>query len=347
MTKAILAEDLDNILDHTRGFWDQMRGERIFITGGTGFFGHWLLESFLWANQALGLNARAVVLTRHPQNFIDRSPHLALADSITLLQGDVRNFDFPAGAFSFLMHAATSADANENLNAPLEMLDTIVGGTRRVLDFASGCGAYKFLLTSSGAVYGTQPAELTHIPESFLGAPDPLNQISTYGEGKRLAEHLCEIYSKKISSQIKIARCFAFVGPHLPLDRHFAIGNFIRDGLRGGPIIVRGDGTPHRSYLYSADLAIWLWTILFQGKSLKPYNVGSDESHSIKEIASQVAGQFSWPISIDVQKKPVRGAMVDRYVPEISRITNELGVSITVSLQESIKKTIAYNFNGL
>lgn len=338
-----LASDLNHVLDHTRELWEQIRGERLFITGGTGFFGCWLLESFLWANERLKLGARATILTRHPDAFVAKTPHLALADSVTLLEGDIRTFAFPAGTFSHVIHAATEASAKLNTKNPLRMLDTIADGTRRTLDFASQCGAKNFLLTSSGAVYGKQPADMTHIPEDYPGAPDPLDPKSAYGQGKRLAEHLCAQYARADGLQPKIARCFAFVGPYLPLDIHFAIGNFIRDGLKGGPIIVQGDGTPHRSYLYAADLAIWLWTILFYGQSLHPYNVGSDESISIEEVAERVAGHFIPPIIVQVNDQSTLGKPIEQYVPSTKRAEIEINLHSFFGLNESIKQTVAWH----
>ena len=337
-----LALDLEHILNHTQPYWDELRGERLFLTGGTGFFGCWLLESFLWANTRLNLNSRITVLTRDPQAFISKAPHLALNNAVTLVEGDVRDFAYPDGVFPFVIHAATESSAKLNAENPILMLDTITAGTRHTLDFALAHGTQKFLLTSSGAVYGKQPPELPNIPEDYPGAPNPLDPKSSYGQGKRLAEHLCALYGQNSHIQIKIARCFAFVGPYLPLDAHFAIGNFIRDGLKGGPIFVQGDGTPLRSYLYAADLTIWLWTILFNGQHLRPYNVGSKIALSIEELARLVAGQFSSKPPVKILIPPNPQKLRESYVPSIQRATTGLGLKQLIPLPLGIQKTINY-----
>jgi nucleoside-diphosphate-sugar epimerase len=319
-----------------------MRNQRIFITGGTGFFGCWLVESFVHINSALNLNAHATILTRNPVGFAAKCPHLAADPAITLLSGDVRDFTFPEGDFRFVIHAATDASARQAAEAPLDMLTTILAGTQRTLEFAASHGTCRFLLTSSGAVYGKQPCDITHLPESYTGAPDPLDPASVYSEGKRASELMCALFHKTAGIECAIARCWAFSGPHLPLDAHFAIGNFIGDVLAGRPIRIAGDGTPRRSYLYAADLAIWLWTMLFRAPSLIPINVGSSHDVSILELAKTVAAVLNPEAEMQVASQPLPGAAPLRYVPAVDRAKQLLGLKETVDLQESIRRTAAW-----
>lgn len=340
--RSLPAEDLSLILDRTAPLWAEVRGQSIFLTGGTGFFGCWLVESFCHINRELGLNASVTVLTRNPRAFAAKCPHLSGDPAVTLHEGDVRTFAFPQREFSHVIHAATDTDARAAANAPLEMLSTIVAGTERVLQFAAACDARKFLLTSSGAIYGKQPPTMTHVPETWLGGPDSLAPENVYAEGKRAAELLCALVHQSSSLECKIARCWAFCGPHLPLDQHFAIGNFIGDVLAGRPIRIQGDGTPRRSYLYAADLAIWLWTILFRAPALVPINVGSDHDVSILELAQTVAATLNPATEILVARQPVPGAPPLRYVPSIDRAREMLDLREITPLEEGIRRTTAW-----
>jgi nucleoside-diphosphate-sugar epimerase len=332
-------DDLEHILVHTRDLWSELNDRRIFITGGTGFFGCWLLESLIFAIDRLNLNTQAVILTRDIATFQLKSPHLAEHPAINLHQGDVRDFAFPDGEFSHVIHGATAASASLNSNDPLLMIDTIVTGTKHTLEFAKQKSVGKFLLTSSGAVYGRQPAEISHVSENYVGAPDPMNPDNAYGEAKRLAELLCAIASHNSALETKIARCFAFVGPHLPLDTHFAIGNFIRDGIQRKSIHIRGDGTPYRSYLYAADLTIWLWTILFKGKSCQPYNVGSDVAITIGELGKLVTEVIGGAREVIIDRQSIPGKAAEQYVPAIQTALLDLQLQPYIDLPTSIKKT--------
>ncbi len=342
-----LAADLDHVVEHIHPFVEELRGARIFITGGTGFVGCWMLESFAWANERLNLGAQAMVLTRNPEAFHKKAPHLASRADIRFHRGDVRDFEFPSGQFSHVIHAAAEASAKLCEEDPVLMLDTLVTGTTRTLDFSAQCGARKFLLTSSGAVYGKQPADLVRVPEDYLGAPDVLLPQSAYGEGKRLNELACVLRLRggreKARIETKIARCFAFVGPYSPLNAHFAIGNFIRDALAGGPIMVKGDGTPYRSYLYAADLAIWLWRILLQGKSGRPYNVGSPNQLTIAEVAAAVSHALPGNVPVSIAQKPAPGQSPHRYVPDTARAERELGLREWVGLDDAIRRTARWH----
>jgi len=340
--KPIATRDLAHIFSFTRPVWERARGKRIFLTGATGFFGAWLLESLAYCDRELELGASATVLCRNPGAAVARLPHLARETSIRFVAGDVRSFDFPDQNYDFVIHAAAASSGAEAAQ-PLNLLTTLVSGTERVLEFAKAQNPEAFLFVSSGAVYGPQPENLSHIPETYRGGPDWLDPNAAYAEGKRVAEQMCSLYASNAETQFSIARCFAFVGPHLPLDRHFAIGNFIGDALAGKNISIRGDGTPMRSYLYAADLAIWLWTtLLSENKSNanpRVFNVGSGNAISIRDLATTVVGELNPSLDVEIAAKPAAGAPLQQYVPDVTEAETLLGLRQTIGLREAIKRT--------
>ena len=346
-----LAEDLDRILAQLGPLWEGLRGARIFLTGGTGFVGSWLLESLLWANDKLGLDVRVWLLTRDYQAWSRKWPHLAYSLFVTHQEGDVRDFDFHKGrwdgsGFSHVIHAAAPTGGQVSVR---EVFSTIIEGTQRVLQFARLSGASKVLFVSSGAVYGRQPVGVSHLPDDHAGGPDPLDPGSVYGEAKRAAEVLCALAIQEHGLHVTIARPFALLGPYLPLDAHYAAGNFIRDALAGGPVRVTGDGTPVRSYLYAADMAVWLWTILLRGQSGRAYNVGSEDRFKLATLARLIAGEGgidpaarAVPVVIE---KPVDldWVLSEHYVPNTSRARCELGLRQNTELIDAIRRTAAWH----
>ena len=337
--RPIPEADLAAILEQTRDLWEDARDERILITGGTGFLGAWLLESFRYIHRKLGLRTQATVLSRRPEVFQAKMPHLFDFGGIELIQGDVRDFTFPEGEFKYVIAGATEASAKQLAEDPGEMFSTILKGMERTLEFAVSHSTKRLLQTSSGAVYGKQPSDVVTLAEDYVGAPDPMQWKSVYGEGKRVSELMCALAERLHGIEQVSARIYAQGGPHLPLDIHFALGNFIRDVLNGGPIIIEGDGTPTRSYMYAGDSTAWMWVMLFRAPSGRAYNLGSPESMSIRELAEAVRDALAPDMPIDIRQQPVAGAPISRYVPSVERAERELGVRITVRLRETIQRT--------
>ena len=322
------------------GSWRSLAGARVFLTGGTGFVGKWLMATLLDADRRIDLGCELVVLSRDPEAFDAAAPQLARAPRVTLLRGDVRDFEFPSGAFTHVVHAATDVVAQ---NAPLDTFSTCVEGTRRALEFAAQAGAAEFLLVSSGAIYGRQPPTLARLDETYTGAPDPLAPSSAYGEGKRVSEWLGAARGAAASPRFKVARCFAFVGPYLPLDKHFAIGNFLRDAMAGNEITIQGDGTAYRTYLHAADMAAWLWAVLLRGQPGRAYNVGGHEAVSIGELAQRTVKALGSPARVAILKDVVPGKRAERYVPDVARARQELALPDPIPLDEAIVRTARWH----
>jgi dTDP-glucose 4,6-dehydratase len=337
-----LRQDLDAILTLAADDLRTLDGARIFMTGGTGFIGTWMLETFHHAIVQQGLALEIVILTRDPRRFAQKAPHLASQKRFQFMRGDVFNIPESEGVFSHVIHGATDASAALNESDPRRMFDTVLTGTRQALDLAVKKGARRFLHMSSGAVYGRQPWDLTHVGEDDRGAPDCMVPINAYGEAKRAAEMLCAIYGKQWGLAVSVARIFALLGPYLTLDVHFAAGNFIRDAMAGRTVTVQGDGRPCRSYLYAADLIVWMLALLVRGQSGRAYNVGSSESISIAELAGRISTLIGNG-EVTILGSPDAGWNPGRYVPSTQAAERDLGLKRTVSLDEAICRTASWN----
>lgn len=343
MARHPLERDLAYVLDETKDLWEDLRGQRLFLTGGTGFVGTWLVETFVWANRELNLGANVTVLSRNPERFRDKAPESACDRCLTLVQGSLSNFDLPSHEYPFVIHAATDQTPAPTRDEPGGTFDRELAGTRRVLELARHGKTRRLLFTSSGAVYGKQPPGIPRLPEDYLGAPETTDVHSGYGQAKRASEFLCTLYGQQYGFEPLIARLFAFAGPHLPLNLNFALGNFVRDALSGGPIRIAGDGTPRRSYLYAADLAIWLWTILLHGRASRPYNVGSDQEVSIGQLAQRVVATGAPGVRIEIAQSPKLGMPPARYVPSVDRAREELGLEVKVGLDEATRRMFEWH----
>jgi UDP-glucuronate decarboxylase len=311
----------------------------LFLTGGTGFFGKALIRHWSTLHNS-GLSVPEVTaLSRSPEKFLSENPEFRLEPWLRFHQGDILQPEtFPSGAsFTHLLHAAADSTLGPQLD-PLERYTQIVDGTRYVLDYAVSNRISRFLLTSSGGVYGPLPPGTSQIQETYNGMPDPLNPQHAYSIAKRCAEHLCALYQEKYGLSTVIARCFAFVGRDLPLDVHFAIGNFVRDALTKEEIRVSGDGSPIRSYMDQRDLAYWLVRLLESGSAGQAYNVGSDQAISIRELAYLVRATLARNKPVLIQNAMPESSTRSRYVPSIAKAQHDLGLSLNYTLEASVRE---------
>lgn len=330
-------DELRQVVHQNRALFAGLGGASILITGATGWFGVWLVDLLFTADTILGLGIRITALSREPQRFLRRFPGFGGDSRMTWIKGDVRQFETGRYSFSHIIHAATDTSIQATPDAAARLLETIVEGTRRVLA-AAGRQCRSVLMLSSGAIYGPASTGCDRFVESGPVSADPAWVQSTYAAGKRAAEQLGAL-SVSAGVPVRIARCFAFVGPHMPFDGHFAVGNFIADAVSGRPILVKSDGRSQRSYLYMTDLMRALLMILCEGGVGRPYNVGSDQAVSIEALAhcvNRVVG------GVGVKIEGAASDPKDRYVPDITRLKTELGFAVEVALDAAITRTAAW-----
>ena len=306
------------------------------MIGGSGFFGKSILDCYRRGLLAPWKIDRIDVVARTASNLMISNPEL-MSETVFLHDLDITNCTQLPTAH-YVIHAAASTDINNYLSRPAKEKKNIQLGTSHFCHLASQFFVdSKILYVSSGAVYGQQSENTSHIAED-----DDFQVIGTLDKGKQdyaAAKRDGESYIRELGDKglrVAIARCFAFVGPYLPRDQHFAIGNFIEDGLRSRAITVKAQNPVYRSYLFADDLVIWLMTILEQSSAQCPVvNVGSEEAILMGDLAEMVAQFFG--VQADIPQ--LTGMSVNRYVPSIDKAL-ELGCPKPLKLSDALVATI-------
>ncbi len=309
----------------------------LLVIGGTGFFGKSILDCFKRGGlEKWGIES-ILAMSRNSESLRKEAPQL-ISSKVELYSADITTTATLPRA-DIVIHAAASTDAAKYLSRPLEEQQNIQAGTYNYCKLAKTFHAQsKILYVSSGAVYGKQPEGMMHIPEEYAAS-----DLSELPEGKRdyaIAKREAENAIKSLGQQglsVSIARCFAFVGAWLPRNQHFAIGNFIEDGLHGRPITVKARNPVYRSYMHADDLVEWMMTIALHASTDCPvYNVGSDQAVHMGDLAKLVANEFG----VDVCIPEITDVEVDSYIPSIEKAKYELGLTFQNDLNSAIRNTV-------
>lgn len=329
--QARLDARLDSLL--TRVELSPLTGCQIFITGGTGFVGTWLLQAVAALNRR-GADIRVSALTRDPTAFALRQPDLSRAGWLTLLAGDVADFVAPRMSVDLAILGAAPVTPAALANTAATHR-TIVDGTRRALAWSKACGARRVLCLSSGAVYGEQPA----------GAPAPAESSpchpqtgDSYAEAKLAMENLSLAHGRSAGIDVVIARLFAFSGAWLP--DHLAVTQFLKMALAGQPIRLHGDGSPVRSYLDGADLALWLLTLATHAPGGTLCNVGSDEAVRLAQLAGFISQRYGGNCGVSLGK--VSDDTRSCYLPDITLARQQFGLHVWTPVEEALDEHFAW-----
>lgn len=288
---AIVLEDIRSILDSNRDI-NNLSGKTVFITGGTGLIGSFIVKLLIEAGKSLPSPIKVLVLSRNAEKILDIFGK-EYSKKIRVVEGDILqlpSIDFP---IDYFIHGASVTSSLQFIEQPVNTIETIVNGTQNVLDLALRLKAKSFVFLSSMEVFGfvqnTKPVD-----ESEYGYIDILNVRSSYPESKRLAECLCSAYSKEFGLSVYIARLAQTIGPGMEYGDSRVAGHFARAVIEGKDIVLTTDGSTKRNTIYVADAASAILTILLNGEQGQAYNVADKHSFlSIKDTAIMIASKIS------------------------------------------------------
>jgi dTDP-glucose 4,6-dehydratase len=330
-------DDLEYISIKGENVFKKLSGQNILVIGATSFVGMWMTEAIIYADLKYNLEIKLTLISRNKKKTIERFGNHISSGKILPIYKPLKevNKEELAG-IQQVVNLATLTDSSLG---DLQLLDNInlFQTFWNLLDINN---IRNILFTSSGAVYGKNQETLTFLKETDSNNFNNNYKNLGYGLGKLSSEFLGLEWSKRDNINFKVARLFSFSGAFLPLNSNYIIGNFVKNVLNNEPLLIKNPGKVYRSFLYGADLSLWLWTLLVNGKNTV-YNVGSDKVITTFDLANKISEIYNSDIRFNVMKENI--ANDESYIPNIEKIKKELSVEIRYSLKESIVKMINWN----
>lgn len=358
----LIGDDLDDLIRKARPQYEELAGKRLWLTGGAGFLGYYLVLSIGHWNRSASPERRIRLTVL--DNYIRGVPDWlegAKSDEIRLVRHDVTDpLPKDLGDAEYLIHAASIASPMYYRKYPLETIDANVNGLRHMLDYAAGRnraepGSFKgMLFFSTSEIYGDPTPDAIPTPETYRGLVSCTGPRACYDESKRLGETICVIYAQTRDVPVSIARPFNNYGPGLKITDGRVLPDFARDALAGRDIVMLSDGSPTRTFCYITDALSGYLKVLVNGRRGESYNIGIEKPEiSMRELAERVqkaAGEL-WGYQGKVIHKPSDEKVYltdnpNRRCPVIEKARTELGYAPEVDADTGIRRTLNwYWFN--
>src|SRR5688572_31418672 len=303
---------------------------RYLITGGAGFIGSHLCETFL------GQGHDVICMDNYSTGAQQNIAGFAANRRFTFMDHNVSRYIEVQQPLDFVLHFASPASPVDYLELPIPTLKVGSLGTHNALGLAKAKNAV-FLLASTSEVYGDPLVRPQH--EEYWGNVNPVGPRGVYDEAKRFAEALTMAYHRYHGLDTRIVRIFNTYGPRMRLQDGRVVPNFIMQALKGEALTVYGQGQQTRSFQYVDDLVDGLTKLLATEYHL-PVNIGNPNEMTVLEFAEKIIDLTSSKSKIVYKPLPEDDPQVRQ--PDITKAKKILNWEPKVKLEEGLAKTIEY-----